>query len=84
MWVGWINVAVANMILKKYHEIYKTESETTKLKVERMYERYPQSKLINRARTDGKYGIWGHELEDLILMDMYLDTDRVYKLSIDS
>lgn len=71
---------MANMILKKYHEIYKTESETTKLKVER----YPQSKLINRARTDGKYGIWGHELEDLILMDMYLDTDRVYKLSIDS
>ena len=29
--------------------------------------------MINRATTYGKYGIWGHDMENLILTTLYYD-----------
>lgn len=51
-------------ISKKYHEIYKVEESSAKTKT------IPADKregLINRNETDGKYGIWGHDIGDLDL-----------------
>jgi hypothetical protein len=51
-------------ISKKYHEIYNEEENSAKQKT------IPADKregLINRNQTDGKYGIWGHDIGDLDL-----------------
>lgn len=51
-------------ISKKYHEIYEAEENSAKIKT------IPADKrggLINRNETDGKYGIWGHDIGDLDL-----------------
>lgn len=42
-------------------------------------------KLMNRARTDGKWGIWGHDLSDLDLHTVTYDSEKdLYFLGIDS
>lgn len=52
---------------EEYNRIYEEEDESTKLKVETISERSGgESMLINRANTDGKYGIWGHDIGDLV------------------
>jgi predicted P-loop ATPase/GTPase len=58
-------------ISKKYHEIYKTEETTAKTKTIPIDKR---EGLINRNETDGKYGIWGHDIGDLDLSSI-----EVYK-----
>jgi len=58
-------------ISKKYHEIYDEEERTAATKTIPMAQR---KTLANRNETDGKYGIWGHDLSDLML-----DTIDVYK-----
>jgi hypothetical protein len=46
-------------IANRYKEIYAGE-EKTATEVES-----PNPQLINRGRSNGNYGIWGHDLEDL-------------------
>lgn len=49
-------------ISKRYHQIYLEEEQTSKIKSTPVNER----KLVaNRNETDGKYGIYGHDLSDL-------------------
>ena len=54
-----------------YKKIYKEELETT-TEVE------PKSNkgvnVLNRSRTNGKYGIWGHDIEDLVLESVLVYT----------
>ena len=50
-----------------------------------MAERNPGCFLINRAATDGTYGIWGHDLGDLVLHTIYYaPTSGEICLGIDS
>ena len=45
----------------------------------------PQVHVINRAETNGRYGIWGHVLADLILTDAWWDENRdAWRVSLDS
>jgi hypothetical protein len=46
-------------IANRYKEIYAGEDKTA-TEVES-----PNPQLINRGRSNGNYGIWGHDLEDL-------------------
>lgn len=51
-------------ISKKYHEIFTVEETTATTKT------IPPDKrkgIMNRNETDGNYGIWGHDIEDLDL-----------------
>jgi NurA-like 5'-3' nuclease len=48
---------------KRYEEIYVEEEASADTKTLPMNER----KILNRNQTDGKYGIWGHDLGDLAL-----------------
>ncbi|VXA98903.1 conserved hypothetical protein [Flavobacterium sp. 9AF] len=59
-------------ISKKYHEIYNTEEKTAETKTIPIEKR---EGLINRNETDGKYGIWGHDIGDLDLSSI-----EVYEL----
>ncbi len=61
---GFSRKDLVNQIGNHYHQIYKEEEQSTNIKVVPMDER---KTLLNRNATDGKYGIWGHDLGDLVL-----------------
>jgi hypothetical protein len=56
-------------ISKKYHEIYESEESSAKTKTIPIEKR---EGVINRNETDGKYGIWGHDIGDLDLSSVEL------------
>ena len=51
------------MIGKFYEEIYDEEEASAITKTLPMSER----KIMNRNQTDGIYGIWGHDLDDIAI-----------------
>ena len=58
---------LAAQICNEYRRIYKEEEETSENKEQRMCDENPECTLINRNRTSGKYGIWGHHIGDLCI-----------------
>lgn len=66
-------------ISKKYNEIYAEEEKTAKTKTIPMDKR---TGLINRNETDGKYGIWGHDLSDLDLSGIEVHQTKDGKINI--
>ena len=59
---GFTKADLVKCISKVYHRIYREEKKSTKVKV------LPDSQrgyMYNRNTTDGKYGIWGHDIGDL-------------------
>lgn len=82
---GFTRAGLANGISRVYHFLYADEERTTKIKVIPLAQR---KKLLNRNRTDGKYGIWGHDIGDLVLhtVELFRAADgRLYALlGIDS
>lgn len=62
------------LVSKKYHEIYNEEEKSAKTKTIPIDKRIG---IINRNETDGKYGIWGHDLSDLDLsgIEIHQSTD---------
>lgn len=71
---------VISKICEDYKEIYERESETTTIPVVPIEQRVG---LINRNTTNGEYGIWGHDIDDLYLHSIYI-TDNNIRLGIDS
>lgn len=65
-------------IAKKYKEIYKEEAATTKLTGS------PEGNLINRSKTDGTYGIWGHDFGDLVFEGLVLNKEGLSEVYIGS
>jgi len=81
---GFTRAEIARKISTLYQEIYAKEEQTTKAPIIPLEER---KGLINRNKTNGEYGIWGHDLGDLVLRKIYPKThgDMVYLyLEIDS
>ncbi len=82
--------SLVNEIFRTYQKIYKEEKETTTLPVETVADRAKRTgkghpMMLNRASTDGTYGIWGHELSDLVLCSIYYNSEKnTCTLSIDS
>lgn len=56
------NLELAVRIADMHHQIYEEENESSTIP-----EGQASENLINRNRTNGKYGIWGHVLSDLVL-----------------
>jgi hypothetical protein len=79
-------VEIASIICLTYQKIYKEEKESTQLPVESIASRTNGSSgLINRARTNGKYGIYGHCLDDLLLHTIIYDKEmNLITLGVDS
>ena len=62
------------LISKKYKEIYAEEEVTSTVKTIPVDKR---TGIINRNETQGKYGIWGHDLSDLVLSGIEVhETDK--------
>lgn len=68
-------------ISMKYREIYEIEEESATTKTTPIDER---TGLINRNRTDGKYGIWGHDLSDLYFEGLSIHEDGQIEIHIGS
>lgn len=62
------------LVSRKYHEIYYEEEKSAKTKTIPLDKR---TGIINRNETDGRYGIWGHDLSDLDLsgIEIHQSTD---------
>ncbi len=56
---------LAYIIAKTYDNIYQEEDETI-IDIKEIPKK-DRKGLMNRNETDGRYGIWGHDLEDLVL-----------------
>lgn len=73
---------LARFICDTYARIYKEEEESTTVPVGNEF-----TNCLNRNETNGKYGIWGHDLCDLVLHTVYARKDSngtLYELGIDS
>ena len=66
---GFTRKELAQKISAEYNRIYKEEEESAITKTTPIDERQG---LINRNQTDGKYGIWGHDIDDLDLSAIIL------------
>ena len=61
---GFSRIELIRLISQAYHRIYDEEEASAKVKTVPLKKR---EDLINRNETDGKYGIWGHDIGDLDL-----------------
>jgi hypothetical protein len=82
---GFTREQLVKQISEKYHQLYQEEESTATIKTVPVKER---KTLYNRNQTDGKYGIWGHDLADLaldhILVYKSANGDILLSLDIDS
>ena len=62
--LGFTRAALIQTICDEYAHIYDAEEGTASTKTIPVDERGEQA---GRNRTDGAYGIWGHDLQDLVL-----------------
>jgi hypothetical protein len=62
--LGFTRAALVKTICDEYAQVYDAEEGTAAIKTIPIEER---GAMRSRNRTDGAYGIWGHDLEDLIL-----------------
>lgn len=90
---GFTRKGLAKAIIKQYEEIYAEEEKSCSEKVESIGEfatrewgeAHPSALMLNRRKTTGTYGIWGHSLGDLLLHTISHDSDRgVWTLGVDS
>mgnify|MGYP001562323541 CR=1 FL=1 len=69
---------IINFIVKCYKQVYKEENSSSSRK-----ESFIPG-MFNRMPSEGKYGIWGHVLEDLVLVDMFINKNKIISLGVDS
>lgn len=62
--LGFTRAVLVKTICEEYGHIYDAEEGTAATKTIPLEER---GALRGRNRTDGAYGIWGHDLQDLVL-----------------
>jgi hypothetical protein len=61
---GFTRAELARKVAELYKRVYEEEAQTSTIAVIPLDQR---KRLINRNETNGKYGIWGHDLSDLVL-----------------
>jgi hypothetical protein len=62
--LGFTRAALIKAICDEYAHVYDAEEGTAATKTIPLEER---GAMRSRNRTDGAYGIWGHDLQDLVL-----------------
>ncbi len=65
---GFTRAGLVKTICEEYANVYETEEATAAIKPLALEERVGSHQ--GRNRTDGLYGIWGHDLQDLVLTAM--------------
>ena len=77
---GFKKRELAEIVSREYHRIYKEEEESAKIKTTSLEER---EGLINRNQTNGKYAIWGHDIDDLDLSGIIVRKTKGGKLRLE-
>jgi len=67
---GFTRIQVLVNIISTYIDIYQAEAKTT---VKEIIPETERSMLKNRNETNGTYGIWGHDLSDLVIERLAYD-----------
>ena len=62
--LGFTRGALVKLICEEYAHVYDAEEGTATTKTIPVHER---GGMRSRNRTDGAYGIWGHDLQDLVV-----------------
>lgn len=75
---GLTRTKLVSIIRKNYQKVYDIENGTTKIKPSHL------KQMFNRNSTDGTFGIWGHDIGDLVLVDASVSTKNVIRLGVDS
>jgi len=75
---GMTRAEFIKMVVDAYHFIYDVEDDTVGHKTGNI------SRMYNREKSSGKYGIWGHHLEDLVLHTLIFEDNEVIKIGVDS
>lgn len=80
LYKGCVSVGeIIDRIYELYHEIYNEENSTTTVTPGNI------PGMLNRNTTNGKYGIWGHDLSDLVLTSVEFNAkDNIISLCVDS
>lgn len=65
---GFTRGQLLTEISKQYKFVYAEEEKTATVKTLPVEQR----QILNRNTTDGKYGIWGHDLNDLDLSEVHV------------
>ena len=66
------------MVALDYKTVYDEEASTTQTTPALL------PGMLNRNTTDGKWGIWGHELGDLIVHTLVESEDGAWQVQCDS
>ncbi len=61
---------IVEFIIKSYKKVYSEEDKSSKIKAKFGKNSY------NRIETNGKYGIWGHVMSDLVLHSLEIDDEN--------
>lgn len=69
---------LVHKIVTTYRKIYDIEDDTSKNKAGYI------SGMLNRNSTNGKFGIWGHCIQDLILCSAHISRNNVITVGVDS
>jgi hypothetical protein len=81
---GFSRKMLLTEISNHYYKLYREEEETATIKTLPMEKRT----IANRNETNGKYGIWGHDIADLVLTDVYVykseDDKIILRINVDS
>lgn len=75
---GLTRAQIIEKVVKFYHKIYKEEDKSVGHKTGHI------PGMFNRQKSEGKYGIWGHDISDLMLGSLILKSGNKLELSVDS
>lgn len=78
---GMTRKTLTDLAIKAYKQVYKEEEESMTTTQEQLADR---PVLLNRPDSNGKYGIWGHDIGDLVLGSAEVDENGVITLGVDS
>jgi hypothetical protein len=75
--VGFSKKSLVENISKRYKQLYREEEESASIKTVPLEARM---NLMNRNQTNGRYGIWGHDLSDMALssIEVYKANNKIY------
>lgn len=74
---GFSRELLLKEISKAYHKMYEEEEASATIKTIPLEKR---TTMYNRNETNGKYGIWGHDIADLVLSEIHIYEDSNKKL----
>jgi hypothetical protein len=75
---GWTVNQFIDTVIKSYKKVYHDENKAIGGDPGHI------PGMLNRVRSAGPYGIWGHDLGDLILTGAYKGLNGIWRLDINS